>query len=118
MKYLVDEKAYGFEFTGHPGFVPSMKEYIGKIGTITKVFDRSVQVKFDNSKIWQYPIDEIKKHLVNSLIPRVPILSEGVECMVSDDGENWYKANVIGQLPDSDYVTDDLIRWKQIKHLE
>lgn len=115
---LVGEEAYGFEFTGHPCFVLSMKNYIGKIGTITKVFDRAVTITFENGKTWQYPIGQIKKHLVDSVSPRVPILSEGVECMVSDDGENWYKANVIGQLPDSDYVTDDLIRWKQIKHLE
>lgn len=113
---LLGERVYGFEFTGNPSFVPAMKNCIGKIGTITKVFDKSVRITFEGNKTWNYPIDQIKKHLVDSV--RVPILSEGVECMVSDDGENWYKANVIGQLPNSDYVTDELIRWKQIKHLE
>lgn len=115
---LVGKKIKGFKFENRhrPGYALQMDNYIGKVGTIIRQ-DKSatghkfVEVRFSDGKSWNYITDEIEKHLVGG-IDIIPLISNPVTIEVSDDNKNWYKAEVLIQLPEGDYVTTDLIRWK------
>ena len=111
---LVGKKAYGFEFTGHPSFCPSMKYCIGKIGTIEREYDRTVTINF-GTVVWKYPKHSIERYLLD---PSLPVLSKGVEYMVSDNNVNWFQDTVIAILEDGTYLTDKLTTWKYGKKPE
>jgi hypothetical protein len=119
MEELIGRKVRGFRFettAERPGYSKDMDKYIGMLGeiitqgvSVTKT--PYVEVKFPDGKTWNYKLDQIEKHLVDYL-PNIPVISDSVNIEVSDDNETWYKAEVLIQLSDGDYVTTDLIRWK------
>jgi len=67
---LIGKEAYGFKFTSvtGPNFVPEMKNYIGKVGTIEDVSKGSLnllaKLRFDDGEYWHYPASQVKHHLV------------------------------------------------------
>ena len=115
---LIGKKIKGFRFrnSGRPSYASSMNSYIGKEGVIIREDTSTsgikfVEVRFSDGCCWNYITDGIEKHLVGC-IDLIPLISNPVNIEVSDDNETWYKAEVLIQLPEGDYVTTDLIRWK------
>jgi hypothetical protein len=117
---LIGKKIRGFRFettAQRPGYsAKDMDKYIGRVGIIIRqgisvTRTPYVEVKFPDGKTYNYKLDEIEKHLVGSLSD-IPVIGKPVTIEVSDDNETWYKAEVLIQLSDGDYVTTDLIRWK------
>jgi hypothetical protein len=88
-----------------------MVDYIGMIGEIISSHNKVIAVRFPDGELWNYPLDEAEEHLITNL-SQVPVIKDSVTIEVSDDNETWYKAEVLMQLSDGDYVTTDLIRWK------
>jgi hypothetical protein len=66
MRDYVGLSALGFEFDeNHPCcFVPSMRIHIGKFGKIVSQTKGIVRIKFNCGDTWNYPIEEIHKHLI------------------------------------------------------
>lgn len=66
MRNYVGLKIKGFEFDGECsiGFSPLMYDYIGKVGTITYQSERYIRIRFEDGCCWNYPIEEIHKHLI------------------------------------------------------
>lgn len=112
---LIGKKVRGFKFesydSGNPYYSQHMDKHINEIGLIVSYQERKDLYVVDFSgKRWEYPANLIKEHLVEEiitdkqvdtitlpLINGVPDLSEfeGVEMMVSDEGENWFKCKVL-----------------------
>ena len=95
MENLIGRKCKGFEFKGNLGFVQNMAEHIGKTGTIEEIISESiVRIRFrDDELAWNYPISEIRKHLI-PLEDEIPTLGEGKLMLVSDDEIIWNKRMV------------------------
>jgi hypothetical protein len=118
---LIGRKVYGFKFSDNlkDSYNNEMDQYIGKVGVITEIniIGTHVKITFDNYEHWFYPLDQVKEHLVPWNFG-IAIIKNSVIIEVSDDGKRWYIAEVIAQLPDGDYVTTDLIRWKLGRELK
>jgi hypothetical protein len=118
---LIGKKVKGFKFGKNefPNYYESgMDDYVGVEGTIVEQPKNSdgneyVEVQFPTSEQWSYPLDKVMSRVL-----KVPTIKQAIPKQVSDDGVTWYNANVLAKLPDGDYITDDLIRWKQIRTLE
>lgn len=117
---LIGQKVEGFYFdpkieASYCTRNPLMDEHIGQVGII---LDKSITYKnkfiiqFNNGK-WLYPMDLTKKHLLDP-ISVIPKLTDYLTVQVSNDNETWYNANIIAQLPNGNYITDELIEWKYI----
>lgn len=64
MEDLKGKMIYGFKFSDGPGYTPSMKDLVGKLGVIISQHDKLCQVKFPRVGVWSYPYPEILDHLV------------------------------------------------------
>ena len=66
MRDYVGLQAKGFEFDNkyYCTFVDSMKRHIGEVGRIRHQTNVSVQIEFKSGYSWNYPIEEIDKHLI------------------------------------------------------
>lgn len=118
---LIGKKVKGFKFEGRKGctFNANMIDVVGLEGHI-EIYERELntfKVIFSDMISWHYPADQIEAHLVEN---EIPTLSDGVMMLVSDDGENWEKHNVIGQKNELFYAWVDnmLVYFKYAKPLE
>ena len=71
---LIGKKVYGFKFYDTKEMIyfrNIMNHYIGKTGTITKLFEEKIsfQVTFEDGYSFAYPADQIEDHLVEDEIP-------------------------------------------------
>jgi hypothetical protein len=66
MRNYVGLSAKGFKFDNkyYCNFVDSMTRHIGEVGTITHQKDMIVHIHFKSGGSWNYPIEEIDKHLI------------------------------------------------------
>jgi hypothetical protein len=80
MEELIGKSIRGFKFDtkGLLPFPPSMEKYIGQIGKIINVDEKAgdVAVDFGVRDVWYYPLDQVKKHLVEE--ESKPIISQKV----------------------------------------
>ena len=106
MKNYVGRKCKGFRFEDRIDGVPwvqPMENFIGKLGLIDEQEDDSVRIGFENYW-WYYPISLIEPHLIPET-SEIPQLGEGIEMEVSDNGIDWCKRKVVGQLPNGSFLT-------------
>jgi hypothetical protein len=66
MRNYVGKSVMGFEFSDEHacGFVKEMRKHIGKVGRITRQNSINVRIEFKCGNSWNYPIEEIDKHLI------------------------------------------------------
>lgn len=80
MEELIGKSVIGFNFdeTEPPGFSSYMSAYVNLVGEITDInYDyKTVGVTFPDGGHWWYPLDQVKKHLVEEG-PK-PIISQKV----------------------------------------
>ena len=86
MENLLGKKCLGFKF--ETILHPQMDKYVGKIGEITDVDNKTVGITFNGINRLFYPISEVYKYLVTE---EVPTLGEGKLMLVSDDEKHWFK---------------------------
>lgn len=91
MEKLLGKKCLGFKFENRYGYIKIIDKYIGQIGEITYVDDKSVAITFNDGKYWFYPPAEVHKHLVTE---EIPTLGEGKLMLVSDDENHWIEVIV------------------------
>lgn len=92
---LIGRKFKGFKFKFidyEMGYNSIMDNYINSELEIIKINNN--QITANNSFI--YPLKEVLNHLIPEET-EIHELPEGVLMLVSDDGENWEEANVIGK---------------------
>jgi hypothetical protein len=120
---LIGRKVRGFKFEPNKnvGYSILLDCKIGKIGVIKKINDSNVaRVLFEDKNIYYYPADQIEAHLVDK---EIPILSDGVMMLVSDDEEDWQTEYVFGQRKGIYLVWNNSIdtscsTWRYAKPLE
>jgi len=84
MNNLIGRKIKGFKFeNSNIGFSDEMNNFIGSIGKVDCVYSDRVLVEFDFGSYFQYPLDQIEKHLIPEE-NEIPELGEGVLMEVSD----------------------------------
>jgi hypothetical protein len=117
MKNYISRKCKGFRFKGGPllRWDSEMKNYIRQVGEVVTQGENYVTLKFDNGKLWVYPISLIEPHLVDvdsnvdsnvDTYPEIPQLGEGVEMEVSHDGITWRNRNIIAKKHDGLFISD------------
>jgi hypothetical protein len=119
MKNYIGRKCKGFRFEGGPlvMWVDEMENYIDQIGYVVTQGKVHVTLKFDNDKLWSYPISLIEEHLIPET-PEIPQLGEGVEMEVSNDHILWYTRNIIAQMQNGWYITNDGTIWKHARPIQ
>jgi len=62
----IGDKVRGFKFSIYHnlGYPSGMCQYEGKIGEVASMGRDRVRLKFPDNRIWAYPLEEAKKHLV------------------------------------------------------
>jgi hypothetical protein len=92
--YFDDGKYYGLDY------LPSMHNYIGKIGVIKEYYDEnSYEVDF-GTQTWTYPAELIEQHLISdNPLDNLPMISEGVLCEVWDNEDEPFKMFVCARTP-------------------
>jgi hypothetical protein len=118
MKNYIGRKCKGFRFEDRIDGVPwvqPMENFIGKLGLIDEQEDDSVRIEFENHW-WWYPISLIEPHLISET-PEIPQLGEDVEMEVSDNGIDWCKRKVVGQLPNGSFLTT-LTTWQYARPIQ
>jgi hypothetical protein len=106
MKNYIGRKCKGFRFedeTDDTPWVQSMENHINEVGLIADQDNYSVRINFKNNW-WNYPISLIEPYLIPES-PEIPQLGEGIEMEVSDNGIEWVKRKVVGQLPNGSFLT-------------
>ena len=66
---LIGKKVRGFRFRTKEAGIKynfAMNNKINEIGQIEKIYGNFCLVKFNEFDSWYYPIDKIKKHLLNT----------------------------------------------------
>jgi hypothetical protein len=104
---LIGKKVKGFKFEDSKynglSFQNEMDNYIGKVGIIDNYNKNNnrCRVEFDDV-CWHYPAELIEQHLVEETpLDDLPIIGDGVLMEVSDDEEDWYKAEVYCKIKDT-----------------
>ena len=80
MNNLIGRKCKGFKFEGE--YYYDMDKHIGEVGEITYIDDLFARIRFKNDS-WNYPLNEIEKHLVPEKI-KIPEIGEGILMEVSN----------------------------------
>jgi hypothetical protein len=113
MENYVGRKCKGFRFEGGSlvMWVDEMENYIDQIGYVVTQGKVHITLKFNNDKLWSYPISVIESYLIPET-PEIPQLGEGVEMEVSNDHILWYTRNIIAQMQDGWYIINDGTIWK------
>ena len=138
MRDYVGLQAKGFEFDdSYPcGFVDSMTRHIGEVGTIIYQNNINVRIQFKCGNSWNYPIQEIHKHLIinkpmtltelkdlyahfdddrTKVENAIRSIESGYICLeeiINDeylfDGENYYSTEDYAQTRDGDIISMDV----------
>ena len=119
MKNYIGRKCKGFSFEGGSlvMWVDEMENYIDQIGYVVTQGKVHVTLKFDNDKLWSYPISVIESYLIPES-PEIPQLGEGVDMETSQDGIDWYNRKVVAQMSDGIYITDGANLWKYARPIQ
>jgi hypothetical protein len=119
MKNYVGRKCKGFRFKGGPllRWDSEMKNYIRQVGEVVTQGENYVTLKFDNGKLWVYPISLIEPYLIPES-PEIPQLSEGVEMEVSHSGIIWSKRKVIAQTKNGLYLSEHFASYKYARPIQ
>lgn len=108
MENLIGRKVRGFKFDKIQGlkYYRHMDKYINNIGEIINQYDLDLDVRFENGDIRQYPLDQIKEHLVDE---RQPSISKVLDFYKDVESIEWVKGIVINL---SDYEDLSKMRYK------
>ena len=122
MNNLKGRKIKGFKFeNSNIGFSDEMNNFIGSIGKVDCVYSDRVLVEFDFGSYFQYPLDQIEKHLIPEE-NEIPELGEGVLMEVSDceDFDVSYEEVVIGSYKGLFLVGEDthISYWKYARPIK
>ena len=80
---LIGKQMRGFKFSGIPGYIPSMHQYIDVIGTIERHGNNTVGVEFPNGDYWSYPYHEALDHLVEEEELTIEEILNNMKCLIS-----------------------------------
>jgi len=67
IKHVIGQQVQGFKFedlANQVGWNPVMTQYIGKVGVVGEINDRSYRVNFEDGERWWYPLNQAWKGLI------------------------------------------------------